>query len=83
VVSGQWAVGINDYVFCLLTAHYQKGGAGGVEPLTSAVTEPRAIPYTTCRIEEQWAVGSGQWVVGGEESLGCRVPLTANCQLCQ
>ena len=27
-----------------------KGGAGGIEPLTSAFTEPRAIRYTTCRI---------------------------------
>jgi hypothetical protein len=26
------------------------GGAGGVEPLTSAFTEPRANRYTTCRV---------------------------------
>jgi hypothetical protein len=28
----------------------EEGGAGGVEPLTSAFTEPRAIRYTTGRI---------------------------------
>jgi hypothetical protein len=28
-----------------------QGGAGGVEPLTSAFTEPRAIRYTTCRVD--------------------------------
>jgi hypothetical protein len=35
----------------LLTSNFwNKGGAGGVEPLTSAFTEPRAIRYTTGRI---------------------------------
>ncbi len=33
-----------------------KGGAGGIEPLTSAFTEPRANRYTTCRIFEQCKV---------------------------
>ena len=55
VPVGRW---ISTWNMELWNFELLKGGAGGIEPLTSAFTEPRANRYTTCRIGKRGARSS-------------------------